>query len=428
MVLLWIYFVGGLIAVHTHAVLRRDRRLLIAAASLDTAALLFLVTALVHPVRFESWMQEDGWVEWATFYSFAAAAAVSSVALRRSFGRPDVAPIPRLASGSRWLYRMGLLGLAAFCAFVALEEISWGQRIFGFEPPEMFLAENFQQELNLHNMLKGKELAGVDLESRTLVAIIALGYGVVLAGVGELARRTRRLDHPLLRVLPPIALSPWFAGVALVEIAYPISLAGEACELVLGLLFAVDAVWRDGGSLSDSIGARARRWRITACAAAAVLALSLATGPLLERLVFGTDQERSTVARAEVAALRRDIAAAGTVRSRLLRKNVHKRLFTAVRSGYLDLAGGEFLGGRATPADPRADSPRQDRLGYFLDPWNNAYWIHYRKRTRQVTVYSFGPNRRRDSELDGRQPLGGDDIGVVFELPTAPPAANAKLR
>ena len=33
----------------------------------------------------------------------------------------------------------------------ALEEISWGQRIFGIESPEFFLRHNYQQETNIHN-------------------------------------------------------------------------------------------------------------------------------------------------------------------------------------------------------------------------------------------------------------------------------------
>ena len=33
----------------------------------------------------------------------------------------------------------------------ALEEISWGQRIFGIESPEFFLGHNYQQETNIHN-------------------------------------------------------------------------------------------------------------------------------------------------------------------------------------------------------------------------------------------------------------------------------------
>ena len=52
------------------------------------------------------------------------------------------------------------------------------------------------------------------------------------------------------------------------------------------------------------------------------------------------------------------------------------------------------------------------RRQYFLDPWNLPYWIRHRcseGRTTAVFVYSFGPNRRRDSDPGE---IRGDDIGA----------------
>jgi hypothetical protein len=44
------------------------------------------------------------------------------------------------------------LGLALLFFFGAGEEISWGQRIFGFKTPESLAQVNKQDELNLHNL------------------------------------------------------------------------------------------------------------------------------------------------------------------------------------------------------------------------------------------------------------------------------------
>lgn len=44
------------------------------------------------------------------------------------------------------------LGLAALFFFGAGEEISWGQRILGFETPETLSQVNRQEEFNLHNL------------------------------------------------------------------------------------------------------------------------------------------------------------------------------------------------------------------------------------------------------------------------------------
>ena len=54
------------------------------------------------------------------------------------------------AAGRGWLRRFYILaGLGAL--FVAGEEVSWGQHIFGFVPPDFLVAANEQKETNLHN-------------------------------------------------------------------------------------------------------------------------------------------------------------------------------------------------------------------------------------------------------------------------------------
>jgi len=56
------------------------------------------------------------------------------------------------------------LGLALLFFFGAGEEISWGQRILGFETPETLAQVNKQEELNLHNLsvLENSNLINAD--------------------------------------------------------------------------------------------------------------------------------------------------------------------------------------------------------------------------------------------------------------------------
>ena len=51
-----------------------------------------------------------------------------------------------------WLKRLVYLGLALLFFFGAGEEISWGQRIFGFSTPVQLAQVNSQQEFNIHNL------------------------------------------------------------------------------------------------------------------------------------------------------------------------------------------------------------------------------------------------------------------------------------
>jgi len=138
-------------------------------------------------------------------------------------------------------------------------------------------------------------------------------------------------------------------------------------------------------------------------------------------VVFGSDEEGTRMAEAELELLADDVVSGAT--EKLARRNIHKRVYTAIRDGYLLMSGKPFLEGGGTAAEPAAPNRRNDRRGYFLDPWNNPYWIHFDRRTRVGHVYSFGPNRRRDIAVrrsDDDDP--GDDIVVPFTLPGQPQA------
>ncbi|MCZ7674723.1 MAG: hypothetical protein M5U35_00845 [Roseovarius sp.] len=67
-----------------------------------------------------------------------------------------------LLVNARALWRRGNRGGAALTAVYAIvfffgagEEMSWGQRIFGWESGEYFQQHNFQGETNLHNLVVG---------------------------------------------------------------------------------------------------------------------------------------------------------------------------------------------------------------------------------------------------------------------------------
>jgi hypothetical protein len=121
-----------------------------------------------------------------------------------------------------------------------------------------------------------------------------------------------------------------------------------------------------------------------------------------------------TAAQTEAAALKRDflfMASQNGGRSRT-RCGVHKRVYSFVEKYDTDyLYEGVF-------AALTAQGLPQDRADFFLDPWNSPYWIRdecdRRAGRRVIFVYSFGPNRARDST---DWAIGGDDIGAtIFEL------------
>lgn len=392
----------GFIFVHAGA--RRSKGLLASLLPLDLIAALLLAVAALQPATFEAWMQEDGWAEWATVHAFAIAALL----LARRAWTSETAE-----EGPRWLPRLGVAAVALFCVFIAGEEISWGQRLLAFEPPEIFLQENYQQELNVHNLLKDKDVAGFELDTRFLVALIAVGYGGLLPWLRKLGR-ARWLQPTIDAVAPPWQLAPFFGAIAWVELSYPANLAGEACELALGLAFLTAA------ALTSE--PKHERWRLAGLILLPV-GLGLVTQPLVSAIVYGPDEALVQETEAELEQLAVDLEHEGVIRKRLRKKaRIHKRLFTAVQARYFDFGTtSTFLDAQATPADGDADDPRRDRKGYFLDPWNNPYWILVIRKSGRGAIYSFGPNRRRDTtipknELPADFTASGDDVLVVFPM------------
>ena len=87
------------------------------------------------PVGYSYFIREDSWVEYSTFacYFTAGSLVLWTIARNSSARRPG--------------YILLCLGLF----LVAMEEISWGQRLFGIRTPYMLAQYNAQSELSLHN-------------------------------------------------------------------------------------------------------------------------------------------------------------------------------------------------------------------------------------------------------------------------------------
>jgi hypothetical protein len=83
---------------------------------------------------------EQGFFELGTAACFAAAGCVMLTLAVRSTGRVPPA------------YRMFFAAFSLGAWFVALEEVSYGQHIFGWQAPQSLRAVNAKAELNIHNI------------------------------------------------------------------------------------------------------------------------------------------------------------------------------------------------------------------------------------------------------------------------------------
>ena len=337
-----------------------------------------------YPALYYRAVQEDQALEWTSFWAFFLAGVVFAVAAWRQ--QRSTAALP-------WF----LTGLALFCVFVAMEEISWGQRIIGHRPPEYFLERNFQQELNLHNIASTKA---------RLLAFrgVILGYGVLLPLLALIPFVGRLLDR-LAIVPPPAELVPSMLVMLWVHVWYPWKFTGEVIECILGFGF-LFASLANAARYSDG---QRRRSATTAASSMALVAVLGFASAWWSQNRQSDDPANLELARAETEALKTDVIdlAGGWDRPTITTCGLHKRLYTFVQEDRhaRPLRDGSFaaLVDRGLP---------EIRAQFFLDPWNSPYWIRDRcdanRERRVVFVYSFGPNRSRDSS---RWEILGDDIG-----------------
>jgi hypothetical protein len=197
--------------------------------------------------------REDGFFEDMTAICFFAASLIFAVLFWRSRGNGNDFFIyhPRR---NVWFILLALLFF-----FGGGEEISWGQRIFGWKTPETFEKQNIQRETNIHNLKmfnrndenwKGKEGAAEFLSAERLFSLFWFGFCVVTPllwlTVKPFARLMERVNMPRI----PLALGALFLvnyGVAemikphalRIDLQWPLMEIKECLFSVLFFLIAI---------------------------------------------------------------------------------------------------------------------------------------------------------------------------------------------
>jgi len=161
---------------------------------------------------------EDSWVEYATFICYLLASFVIVWAIRIN----------------RRFMRLGYVLLCLGLFLIAMEEISWGQRLIGVHIPYIFAQHNYQSEFTVHNLY---------IFPSELLFYYAIMIWVFLVPI--LNCRFQRLQIFINKVglpLVPYTLWPYFAFSIFVLNFYVVIINGEFSEMLLGLAFALFAV------------------------------------------------------------------------------------------------------------------------------------------------------------------------------------------
>lgn len=171
--------------------------------------------------------KEDHVVEWITFASIMGAGILSLILAAFEGKKPR---------SDRYTWFLILFGLAMI--FFALEEISYGQRIYDIESTEFFLENSDQKEINLHNVFSWK----TDIQTKTVASLGLLAYGIAL---------------PLLALIPPIRVLLNRMGILIPPLTLTIGIAvgafllnrdmggkeEEVGEMILSLILLWLMVW-----------------------------------------------------------------------------------------------------------------------------------------------------------------------------------------
>jgi tetratricopeptide (TPR) repeat protein len=169
-----------------------------------------------YPVIYVRLIAEDNWGEYATFVALMIACFLFSKLFVSSHAKKR----------DLWF---ALLALGTF--IVAMEEISWGQRIVGAPTPDILRVANFQGEITLHN------IPALSPEALTYF-LVSLGFSLYGFVLPVLAAVSSRINTAIARVnlpLPSLHLAPLFLATSYFLNFSSLAKGEEIGELFIGI-------------------------------------------------------------------------------------------------------------------------------------------------------------------------------------------------
>lgn len=207
-------------------------------ASIATLSVYYV--ALEQPAAYAHFIAEDNWAEYASFVFWIVASISLAVMLWK---KPDFRKIVHFA-------------LVVVTFVIGMEEISWGQRMFDFTPPEFFVTHNMQSELSVHNFAKSEAYYPY------IGSVVLLGVAV-LPALSLIIPRLRSLCKKLGVPLVGVRNWPFFLiAVYFLDYQYrfiPLPFNWELAELFLALAAASFTVHYAANSRGSRGGLRASK-------------------------------------------------------------------------------------------------------------------------------------------------------------------------
>lgn len=222
------------------------------AAAATVAVLFFVLWVQLSPKTLGPLTNEDGPIENVSAWMYLISVIAFLIAAKRS----DYLK----SKETRWAYFM-ILAWAALAFMCFGEEISWGQRIIGYDAPDAVKAINAQQEFTVHNLYDFASGGGTYRYLSIFVVLTGLVFPLI-----ALSNWGRKLFQRFSFPVAPLALAPVFIGAYIFGRYYldiapmpdlsPQNAINEIRELLIGVAMAMfglfgalapDALFRAAG-------------------------------------------------------------------------------------------------------------------------------------------------------------------------------------
>ncbi|HEY1024335.1 MAG TPA: hypothetical protein VGE26_04175 [Sphingobacteriaceae bacterium] len=186
----------------------------------------FAILYILNEPLYRAIISEDHLVEWLTFAALFSAGMVSlwvawQIKLRYHY--------------LHWFFILFL----GFNLLAGFEEVSWGQRVFGFSSNEFFQEYNDQKETNLHNTFQGI----LQIKTKHLALLVLFIYGVIMPWLKQRNKLPQYLVERYQFIIPPVFLRiPFLLGTVLM-LDFQTGYEEEIGELYYSLCFLILMLW-----------------------------------------------------------------------------------------------------------------------------------------------------------------------------------------
>lgn len=191
----------------------------------------FSVSYLDHDWFKNSFVVEDGFVEWMTVVGLVIG---MFVCFRRVWMLRHARP---------WLFLGMTTLLGLFFFFGAGEEISWGQRILGIESSEFFVENNAQGEMNLHNTVVNGVKINKLVFGRGLAIMMLLYLAVAIPMYHKMPKVRDLADRFAIPIATNYQIAMYLFVIIVIQVLMDSSKKGEMLEFSGVYVFLLNVVF-----------------------------------------------------------------------------------------------------------------------------------------------------------------------------------------